>query len=205
MAAISSHFPLKLLSKSLPSVAEHRGMHRLLLLLYLLAWGLYLGTSTPTYPGEHLVGIVPGRSRSHQPHLVAHDLDSTPVHYASTLLLKRIFNLQLHHVKIYQMVIPIRFAATYLHMFYARIIHECLTSWHELQPQDAFRIVQGRLEMTLHSIGGPIPWSLIREIAVNMQALTVTGFVGTYDLIYTDNGNAGVLIQFRIQPGAPRG
>jgi hypothetical protein len=116
---------------------------------------------------------------------------------------KRNSNLQIDHMKIYQMVIPIRFAANYLFHFYSRVLRECLTHWVHVQPVPEFSITLGPFEMTLRSTLGPVPWSLVSEVAVNMLAVTALGFTGTYDMWYTDiQGVSVVAVAFRIRPDA---
>jgi len=118
-------------------------------------------------------------------------------------LIKRIPSLQIHHMKIHQMVIPVRFAALYLSRFYSGIVQECLTRWVYLQPMSAFTITHGPFRLTVRSSLGPVPWLLVSEVALNLKAVTALGFTGTYDVWYTDFRGAGVVVGFRIRPGVP--
>ena len=113
------------------------------------------------------------------------------------------FDVQIHRIKIYQMAVPIQFAYIHLSNFYSRVFQECNIHWAKLPPQQVLRIVQGPFLMTVRSTEGPIPWSLISEIAINMQAVTAIGFTGTYDLLYTDDLTSDVTVEFRIIPLIP--
>lgn len=116
---------------------------------------------------------------------------------------KRTSNLQIDHMKIYQMVIPIRFAANYLFHFYSRVLRECLTHWVDVQPVPELGITLGPFEMRLRSTLGPVPWSLVSEVAINMLAVTALGFTGTYDMWYTGIQHvSAVAVVFRIRPDA---
>jgi hypothetical protein len=116
---------------------------------------------------------------------------------------KRTDNFQIHHMKIHQMVIPIRFAANYLCQFYSRVLRDCLTHWVHAQPVPVFSITLGPFEMTFRSTLGPVPWSLVSEVAFNMLSVTALGFTGTYDMWYTDiQGVSVVVVAFRIRPDA---
>lgn len=116
-------------------------------------------------------------------------------------LAKRTHSLQIDQMIIHQMVIPIRFASMYLFQFYSKVIRECLTQWAHDQPVPAFSITFGPFEMTLRSNLGPVPWSLVSEVAMNMLAVTSLGFTGTYDMWYTDLHRISVVaVAFRIRP-----
>lgn len=129
---------------------------------------------------------------------------SSPLQQERTLQLgKRTGNLQIEHMKIHQMVVPIRFAAHYLFHFYSRILRDCLTQWVHAQPVAMFSIILGPFEMTLRSTLGPVPWSLVSEVAANMLAATTSGFTGTYDMWYTDTQSTSVVaVVFRIRSDA---
>ena len=119
-------------------------------------------------------------------------------HGSTTILQKRVPNLQIKYMKIYQLTVPIRLASLQLTNFYSRVLQASAGNWASLQPQRWLRITQDSFEMIIHSSGSTIPWSLISEVAINMQALTTMGFTGTYDLVYTDNRFVFVFIEFRI-------
>ncbi|KAL8830940.1 MAG: hypothetical protein Q9191_001148, partial [Dirinaria sp. TL-2023a] len=113
---------------------------------------------------------------------------------ATEALQKRSRNLQIKFMKVYQLAVPIRQASLHLSYFYSYILRESAANWLNLGPQTWVRVTYGSFAFTIQSIGGPIPWPLIGEVAINMQAITMTGFTGTYDLFYADDRFAGVLI-----------
>lgn len=177
--------------------------------LWLVVVGLFISSLTMAGPiAPSLLEQWSGKSLAlhasvHYQPAQNQETSSTPRWSATTTLQKRMFDLQIHRVKIYQMAVPIQLAYTQLSNFYFSVLLACSTNWVKLPPQDVLRIVQGPFQMTLRSTGGTIPWSLIGEIAFNMQAVTVLGFTGTYDLLYTDNQSAGVIVEFRILPIIP--
>lgn len=117
---------------------------------------------------------------------------------ATAALQKRSRNLQIKFMKVYQLTVPVRQASLHLSYFYSYILRESAGNWLNLRPQTWARVTYGSFAFTIQSIGGPIPWPLISEVANNMQVITSMGFTGTYDLFYTDNRFAAVLIELRM-------
>ena len=122
---------------------------------------------------------------------------------------KRTHSLQIRHMHLRSMTVPVIQAATALSGFYAIVLHECASRWAHTPPLNVLRITNGFFALELYSNTNPIPWALIAEIAANMLGITQMGFTGTYDIWYADNrfvNGVGVLVKFRIwNPNARAG
>ena len=129
-------------------------------------------------------------------HVPSPDMDTTII-----ALVKRVHHLQIQHVEIHSFTVPVCRAALALSAFYYRILHESVSSWSALPPHETLRITNGFFALCLMSLNGPVPWTLLAEIAENMLSMTGMGFTGTYDIWYGDpmfNGIGRVLVQFRV-------
>ena len=115
---------------------------------------------------------------------------------------KRAHSLQIHHMKVRSMAVPVIRAASALTVFYSIVLRECVSKWAHIPPLYVVRITNGFFALELYSTTSPIPWALVAEVASNMLAVTEMGFTGTYDIWYADRRfmrtATGVLVQFRI-------
>ena len=176
---------------------------RLSAIILALAAAIKVNLAVPTLfslPGHH-PGLILNIDQSRILASDIHGTSSPLQRERSSQLAKRTRNLQIDQMMIHQMVIPIRFASNYLTRFYTKILQDCLTQWIDAQPVPAFSITLGPFVMTLRSSLGPVPWSLVSELAMHMLAVTSMGFTGTYDMWYTDiQGLSVVAVAFRIRP-----
>ena len=136
-------------------------------------------------------------------HICRHD---TTTHHS---LPKRAHSLQIRHMHLRTMTVPVFQAASALSYFYVRVLQECASTWAHNPPLYVLRITNGFFALELYSNTNPIPWALIAEVASNMLAITHMGFTGTYDIWYADSrfiNGVGVLVKFRIlNPNAGAG
>lgn len=176
---------------------------RLSAIILALAAAIEVNLAVPrlfSLPG-HKPGLLLGIDQSRRSTTDVHGIFSLLQRDWTPQLAKRTGNLQIDQMIIHQMVIPIRFASNYLSQFYYKVLRDCLTQWIHDQPVPAFSITFGPFEMTLRSTLGPVPWSLVSEVAMNMLAVTSLGFTGTYDMWYTDIHHISVVaVAFRIRP-----
>ena len=129
---------------------------------------------------------------------------------AHPALSKRAHSLQIHHMQLHSMTVPVIQAASALSIFYSIILRECASRWAHIPPLYVMRITNGFFALELYSTTHPVPWALVAEVASNMLAVTEMGFTGTYDIWYADRRlmrtGIGVLVKFRIwNPSARAG
>lgn len=117
-------------------------------------------------------------------------------------LSKRAHSLQIHHMQLHSMTVPVIQAASALAFFYSNILRECASKWTHNPPVYVLRITNGFFALELRSTSSPVPWALVAEVASNMLAVTEMGFTGTYDIWYRDQrfmmSGIGVMVRFRI-------
>lgn len=168
---------------------------------------LLIAFATRVTPAAFISGPKDSRSRGcsfrpsdwpppHDRYIIHGDMATHPS------LLKRAHSLQIHHMQLRSITVPVIQAASALSIFYSIVLRECTSRWAHLPPLYVLRITNGFFALELYSTTSPVPWALIAEVASNMLAVTEMGFTGTYDIWYTDRGimrsGIGVLVKFRI-------
>lgn len=91
-----------------------------------------------------------------------------------------------------------------LALFYHRVLELVVHSWLPTHPPlDNLMIHMGPLQWSFvaDTLGKPIPWNVIGELAYEMLRWSERGFAATWDRGYWNSaGTLGVFVMFRVKP-----
>ncbi len=100
----------------------------------------------------------------------------------------------------HELIFPIYHAVPELREFCYAVLAQVNEHWSLQTPLPSFWIKQGILELIFHSVGGPIPWSVVADLAHKMLCTIQMGWEGPYDITYR-NTAADLAVGVTLQIG----
>ena len=100
-------------------------------------------------------------------------------------------------------ITPIVSAARALEDFYSSIAIRAAGAWAEEPVSENFSIQEGNFRLTFSSIGDPIPWNFVKDMAEKLWECACLGMADLFDVMYMDDaGQVAVSISLRLADGA---
>lgn len=101
------------------------------------------------------------------------------------------------------LITPIVSAARALEEFYSSIAIRAAGAWTAEPVSENFSIQEGNFRLTFSSIGDPIPWTFVKDMAEKLWESACLGMADLFDVMYMDDaGQIAVSISLRLADGA---